>query len=553
MQQEKIFVIGHRNPDTDSVCSAIAYARLRRNQGLENIQAARAGHVNRQTEFVLNQLKCPLPTLLLDVSPRVRDIVTDRVITIDAEAPLAHAVELFHHHRIRLLPVIDEDRRPVSLLILKNLAERFLVPSRESEIRKVLASPGSIARCLKASVLHMVSEHSVEELKFYVGAMASGTFHQKMAGLDPRTMILITGDRENIQREGVEMGVRVLIVTGGLPVSPAILARGRNRGVTILSTPYDTANSAWLTRLSTPVKALSGREFLTVSLEERVEDLRRKLVRSKEPGGVVLDVQGRVAGVVTKSNLLAPSPVKLVLVDHNELSQAVTGADKVDILEVVDHHRLGNFHTEEPIRFINQPLGSTCSVVASLYRQAGIDPDPQTAGLMLAGLLSDTVLLKSPTTTETDLTTAGWLGELAGIEPMDFGRQIFASGSSLGDFATPRDLVLADFKEYEIDQRQFGIGQVEVANFHEFHELRDSIEEALKKVMEEKGLDMAGLLVTDILQETSLLLAVGDPELPYIIGYPHLQDSLYQASGVLSRKKQLIPHLLRVLRPSMGE
>lgn len=548
MSASTIYVIGHKNPDTDSICSAMAYARLRAAQGLEGVQAARAGNINRQTEFVLEELALPIPPVLTDVHPRVRDVLGEHVVTIAHDAPLSRALELFHLHSIRMLPVVDADNRPLGALFLKRVSERFLVPRQEKDIRRVQASPASIMKCLKASALNLVDGESIENLDLYVGAMDSATFHSRMEGLDPRAMILVTGDRLKILREAVELGVRVLIVTGSLPVPPEILEAGVRNQVSIISTPFDTATTSWLTRLSTPVHHLVKDDFTTTSALDRLEDLRLKLLHSDDPGVVVLDGEGRVCGVATKSNLLRPSPVKLILVDHNELGQAVNGADKVEIIEVVDHHRLGNFHTDHPIRFINQPLGSTCSVVASLYRQSGIEPDRVTAGLMLAGLLSDTVILKSPTTTTTDRELAKWLGSLSGFDPQDFGKRIFSAGSALAAYPSPRHLVLADFKEYDAGEQKFGVGQVEVVNFQEFHNLKDALVDTLAKIKEERHLDVAGLLVTDIVQETSLLLALGGKELPYVISYPQVEENIYELKGVLSRKKQLVPHLLKVLK-----
>jgi manganese-dependent inorganic pyrophosphatase len=547
-QAKVVYVVGHRNPDTDSVCSAIAYARLRQRQGAVEVRPARAGNINRQSEFVLETLGVAVPPLLVDVYPRVRDVVGNKVITVQADTPLAQAMELFHRHHIRLLPVLDGAGRPLGLLTLKRLAERFLVPREEGAIRRVLVSPDSLRACLQAQALHTVAGDTVEELDLYIGAMASATFQDKMTGLDMRRTILVTGDRENIQQQVVESGVRILIVTGNLPVAPALLELARKRAVTVLVTPFDTATTAWLTRLATPVHKLANTAFLSVGLAERLDDLRLKLLHGQDPGVVVVNDEGRVVAVATKSNLLKPSPVQLILVDHNELSQAVAGADRVEILEVVDHHRLGNFHTDLPIRFINQPLGSTCTVVATLYRQAGIEPDPQTAGLMLAGLLSDTVLLKSPTTTVVDREIADWLGRLADLEPLTFGQRLFTAGSALSAYDSVRKLILGDFKVYEAGGKSFGVGQVEVVSFHEFNGQKEAIAAELAVLKKERRLAMAGLLVTDIVQETSLLLAVGGKELPYLIGYPQLEENVFELKGVLSRKKQLVPHLLKALK-----
>ncbi|PLX95817.1 MAG: inorganic diphosphatase [Desulfuromonas sp.] len=542
------YVIGHKNPDTDSVCSAIAYARLRYLQGVSNIEPARAGDLNRQTDYILETLGVSPPTLLADVYPRVRDVISDKLVTIPPDAPLSEALQLFHQHNIRLLPVVDATGAGEGMLVLKRLSDRFLVPSEVTSMRQVLTSPAALARALKAKVLHQVEEKEVAELDLYVGAMASSTFADKMADVDPRRTILITGDRENVQRLGVERGVRALIVTGDLPVASDLVELAREKGVTLLSTPYDTANSAWLARLSTPVAAVSDRDHQTVKPLERLDDLRLKLMHGGDPGVIVLDEDEKVIAVATKSNLLAPSRVQLVLVDHNELSQAVAGAEKVEIVEIVDHHRLGNPPTDQPIRFLNMPVGSTCSVVATQYRQCGREPDAETASLLLAGLLSDTVILRSPTTTDLDRELAVWLGQLSGRQPESFGRDIFAASSALRAYPTLRELLLADFKEYHGEQESFGVGQVEVVSFHEFQSLKEELGDELKKLRDERKLDMAALLVTDIVQETSLLLACGSRDLPFRIGYPQLEENLYELKGVLSRKKQLLPHLLKVFK-----
>jgi manganese-dependent inorganic pyrophosphatase len=242
--------------------------------------------------------------------------------------------------------------------------------------------------------------------------------------------------------------------------------------------------------------------------------------------------------------------VGLILVDHNEISQAVPGADQVDILEVIDHHRLGNFHTDTPIKFINQPLGSTCSVVATLYRDAGLTPKPQIAGLMLAGLLSDTILLRSPTTTKVDHDLVEWLSLCAGCDAMNFGQKMFEAGSALSAYADVESLLTSDFKEYSIGNSSIGVGQIEVVNFQDFEERRDIINEGLKEMQANRNLGLVALLVTDIVEQTSLLLVQGDYELIDRIGYPQLDNNLFELKGVLSRKKQLMPHLIKAFKQS---
>jgi len=299
MTPNKVYVIGHRNPDTDSICSAMAYARLCQRQGRDEVQPARAGTLNKQTEFVLEELGLPVPQLLTDVHPRVADIIGEHVVTIPAEAPVSRAMELFHLHHVRQLPVVDSEHKPLGLLVLKRITERFLIPRQEADIRRVETSPVTLAACLKAEILHGYRINGSGELDLYVGAMDSRTFHQKLQGRDPHKMILLTGDREDIQSEAVEIGVRVLVVTGGLPVAPDIMQRAGEKHVTVLSTPFDTATSAWLTRLATPVGNLVGTDFLAVQPQDRVDDLRLKLTHSRESGAVVIDaaVRARLRGL----------------------------------------------------------------------------------------------------------------------------------------------------------------------------------------------------------------------------------------------------------------
>ncbi len=543
-----VYVIGHRNPDTDSICSALAYTQLRRRQGLSGVQAARAGNINQQTQFVLDELAVDIPVLLSDVHPRIKDVVTETPISIHQDEPMSRAIELYHQHHIRMLPMIDDDGRAQGLLLLKRATEFFLVPTDPDKMRRIKASLRSIQCCLNAAEVNLVNADKVEELNLYVGARREASFDCWIKVMDPSRAVLITGDRPGIQRRAVEAGVRLLIVSGGGGVDDELLALARVNQVSILISDYDTANSVWLTRMATPVKELADPDFITVRPDDLLDDLRVKLVHGKHSGAIVCAGEKQVVGVATKSHLIKNSPVKLILVDHNELSQAVPGADKVEILEVIDHHRLGNFHTDQPIRFINQPLGSTCSLVATLYQQAGLTPDSSVAGLLLAGLLSDTLVLKSPTTTEVDRQLVPWLEELSGLEHGDFGARLFAAGSLMASGAPARQLIFTDFKEYSVGSYLLGLGQVEVVNFHTFYARQQELVDELTVIRAEKDYGLAALLITDIVMETSYLLTAGPSELPYVIGYPQEGDNLYRLKGVMSRKKQLVPHLMKVFK-----
>ncbi len=545
---ERVFVVGHRNPDTDSVCSAIAYARLCQRQGRDNVFPRRVGHINRQTEFVLDTLGQQAPLLLTDVYPRLRDTMDGEPAVIAADAPLMQALDLMRQRDIRMLPVVDSDNRPVGALILKRLTEHVFLPRAGRPVRQVLSSPESIRVCLQAEAVNLVDENCTEELDLFVGAMSLKIFHERLAEVEPRRIVVFVGDRQDIQRDAIELGVRLLVVTGDQEIDAELLALASLKRVSVLRTPFDTATSAMLARMSTPVHLLAESDIPTAHPNDRLDEIRKVMMRSTAPGVMVLDDEGIISGVATKSNLLRSSSVKLILVDHNELSQAVPGADQVDILEVIDHHRLGNFHTDAPIRFINQPLGSTCSVVATLYRQAGLEPEKDVASLLLAGLLSDTVLLKSPTTTAVDRELVVWLEKCSGLEALAFGRQMFQAGSTLAAYPSIKALLTADFKEYEVEGRSFGVGQVEVVTFQEFEEQKDAIMQGLEVLVAERALGLAGLLVTDIVQQNSQLVVKGDRDLIAAIGYPQLETGRFELKGVLSRKKQLMPHMLRALK-----
>ncbi|HEY3309481.1 MAG TPA: putative manganese-dependent inorganic diphosphatase [Desulfuromonadaceae bacterium] len=542
----QIYVIGHRNPDTDSIASSIAYAELKKQTGYSNVSAAMAGEPNPQTRYILERLQIEAPLYLADIHPRVRDIINRRPITVRPDMPLKEVLELFHRHTIRVLPVVDESDVPVGVVSLLKLSEKYLLAGTDQK-RGVDTSINSLATCLKGTLLTGVPTSELEHLYLFIGAMQEESFTSRIDGYDPALLLIMTGDRPSIQQAAVEKGVRLLVVTGGLPVGDQILERARELGVAVISTSHDTATAAWLARLSTPLASYIEPKFAKIGISESLDNLRLKLLHSGEPAIIAVEEDGAIAGVATKSSLLAPLPYALILVDHNELSQAVPGAEAVEILEVVDHHKLGNAPTSHPITFMVAPVGSTCTLVALLYRERSLEPEQKIAALLLAGILSDTVILKSPTTTDRDREIVLWLENLAGLEHLAFGRDIFSSCSGFSSYGSPYDAVKADFKQFNTAATRFGVGQIEVVGFTEFYEIKEELREALKQVKKEENLHLAGMMVTDIYTESTLFLAEGKNELAHSMGYPQLEPHLYELKGVMSRKKQMVPHLLKVL------
>jgi manganese-dependent inorganic pyrophosphatase len=540
------YVIGHRNPDTDSIASAISYAALKQRLGDTTVVAAMAGAPNPQTRYILDRLTIPDPLFLADVHPKVRDTLKRQPVTIDRTASAYEALELFNRSGVRVLPVIDSDNRPCGILSLLRLSESYLLPSQD-KLRQVTTSLPSLAKTLAASFEAGSDGVTPIALNLFIGAMMEESFSSRIDGYDPHDLLIMTGNRRSIQQAAIERGVRVLVITGGHHLEDDLRERARTQGVSVLLTPHDTATAAWLARLSTPVECLAEREFAEIGVDTSLTALRQKLLGSNISAVLALEGDGTLCGVATKSSLLAPLPYQLILMDHNELGQAVPGAELVEITEVIDHHKLGNGHSNAPIAFITSPVGSTCTLVARRYRECAMEPDRQIAALLLAGILSDTVILKSPTTTESDHQMVAWLEGCSGLVAADFGRDIFAASSSLKNYGSPAKIVSADFKLFTHDKYSIGLGQVEVIGFEEFNSMKESLLTALAEVKSRDNLFIAGLMVTDISTETTLFLVEGHTRIAHVMEYPQLEPHLYELKNVMSRKKQMVPHLLKIL------
>lgn len=544
--EKKLYVVGHRNPDTDSIAAAIAYADLKRRTGAGEVVAAMAGSANPQTRYILDRLAIPLPEYLADVHPRVKHVLKEPPVVAAPETSLKDALGLFHRHAIRVLPVVDPLGAPVGKVSLLKLSEKYLVAGTDRR-RAIDASLTSLVASLEGTVLVGEVSDRVERLHLFIGAMVEGSFSTRIADHDPSTLLIMTGDRRSIQEAAIERGVRLLVVTGAPVVADDLLAAARQRGVTVVATAFDTATAAGMARLAPPLAGFMETKFARIGISEPLEHLRLRLLHGNESAVMAVEEDGSLAGVATKSSLLAPVPYALILVDHNELGQAVPGAESVEIQEIIDHHKLGNPPTTLPITCVTAPVGSTCTVVATLYRERGLEPDRQIAALLLAGILSDTVVLRSATTTERDRQLVAWLEECSGLEHGAFGREIFSACSGFSPHPSPEEAIRADFKHFTVGSLRMGIGQVEVVGFEEFHSLKEDLRQALQRIRTEERLPLAGLMVTDIYTETTLFLVDGMNQIAHVMGYPQLEPHLYELKGVMSRKKQLLPHLMKAL------
>ncbi|HEY4989588.1 MAG TPA: putative manganese-dependent inorganic diphosphatase [Opitutaceae bacterium] len=545
------YVIGHRNPDADAICSAIAYAAYKEARGEKGYVAARCGNSNERIDTILSRFRHPLPVYLSDVWPRVRDLMESDVVTVPENATCAEALELIDRHDIGLLPVVDAATRVVGTISLPHLGGIFIPRvSNPKLMRQVHGSLANIARALKANIIHAVDEARPEDLYVRLGTMDIGSFWKisEREGIPAAQSLIIVGDRRDIQLRAIELGLRGVIVTSNLPVDAEVLAKAREKGVSVLSSPYDSSTTAWVVRTASSIERVVERNFGSVSRDARISEIRRKIATLAAPAIILMDENGTLAGMLSKSDLLKPSQTKLVLVDHNEITQAVNGAEEVQITEIIDHHRLGPMNTSAPILFINEPVGSTCTIVAELFRTARLTPTPETAGIMMSGLISDTLHLNSPTTTPKDAEILAWLSKIAGVESRALAEAIFSSGSVI-QAHSPEEIVRADHKIYTEEGVRFSVSQVEELGFSTFWNRAKDIASALADLRKKERLSFSALLVTDINTQNSLLLVKGDQELIERITYSHIEkDEIFDLPGIVSRKKQLIPYLTSLLR-----
>ncbi|MCC6415603.1 MAG: putative manganese-dependent inorganic diphosphatase [Opitutaceae bacterium] len=549
--QGHTYVIGHKNPDADAICSAIAYAAFKEQRGDKGYIAARCGNSNARIDTILSRFNQPLPLYLSDVSPRVHDLMVRDVISVHDCATCAEALDVLDRHGISILPITDDNRKILGTVSLAQMGG-FFVPrvSEPRQMRQVRTSLGRIVRSLRAEVLNLVEEHRLEELYVRIGAMDIGTFWKisERENLPPERSIIIVGDRRDVQLKAIEIGIRALIISGGLAVDPAVLEHAKRRGVSVILSTHDTATTAWLVRTAATLDRVIERNISTVHADTPIAQLRKKFSPTSAHAMLVTDDHGVLQGIVTKSDLLKPVGTRLALVDHNEMTQAVNGAEEALIAEIIDHHRLGALNTQQPILFINEPVGSTCTIVADLFRREGLKPSPDLAGIMMSGLISDTLLLNSPTTTPKDGQILNWLAGIARVDPRQLADVIFSSGSVI--LASPPDnIVRSDFKIYDEEGVRFAVSQVEELGFGNFWDHAKPIAHALQKLRDAEGLAFACLLVTDINTQNSLLLAKGDASFISRISYPHVEnEEVFDLPGIVSRKKQLIPYLGTILR-----
>lgn len=539
------YVIGHKNPDTDSICSAIGLAALKNALG-ENCRPARAGNVNPQTAYVLKRFGMEPPAYLADVRTRVRDVMADDVITVTDDATVGEVADIIETRRIQTVPVVQGDGTYAGTIRLLDLAKTFTGHAKPDTSCQIITSVSGLIRSVEGRGVVVAENGAPFKGRLFIGAMAEDDFAAVIGGHNPHDCVIIVGNRPRIHERAVEAGVRCLIITGSFEAEEEVVSVAREKGVTIVVSPHDTATTAWLARMSMPAMAVARKGEREIGPDNLLSEARQRLMNTGVSSLSVVDETGRLVGVLGRTDLIKDKRKKLILVDHNEPTQAVDGIDEADVREVVDHHRLGNLPTTQPISFLNEPVGCTCTLVTELYRRHGVAIDKNIGGLLLSAILSDTVILKSPTATDRDRAAIRHLTGITGEDYEALGADMFNAGSDLFQ-KTPYEIINNDFKTYESGGLRFGVAQIEIVGTAVFGQIREPLLAELQKIVD-KGMGFAALLVTDIVKGDSVLLYAGDEGVVRKMGYPVIGPNLAELKGVLSRKKQLIPHLLESLK-----
>ena len=511
------YIIGHKNPDVDSICSALAYAEFKSAVGEKNFAAARCGNSNARIDRVLEKFGAPLPKFVGDVRVRAKDAMNPDFIKMRDDK-----------NDIRSIPILGADGRLRGEVSVFDLGEFFIPhPKSAREVRRVRATLNDVIKTLNASALCAFNGDCAEDMYVRIGAMEVGTFGSfiEREGTRPEQNLIVVGDRFDIQIKAVQMGVRAIIVTGGYEIDGAVVEMAKAAGVSVIKCRYDSATTAL--PLMRKAAAVVGENFLLSKISAKAREYFGKNI-------YVCDPDGRPVGVLSNAELLDVPRQKLVLVDHNELSQAVTGADESDIVEIIDHHRIG--------------VGSTCTIISRMFRERGIRPSRMAAGLLCSGIVCDTLNLKSPTATAEDAEELKALSEIAGANPAELAEYIFG-GDSVADSKDAGEIITSDCKTYNEGGTEFSVSQIEELDFSKFFAKIGEIRDALDRYREQKGLFFSALFVTNVMTQDSLLMLSGAEEMKENIGYARDPErDIYELPKIVSRKKQLIPYLAGLLK-----
>lgn len=543
-------VIGHRNPDTDSICSAICYANLKQAVTGEEYMPARAGHVNGETQFVLDYFGAKEPQLVEDVRTQVRDIEIRKTKGVADNISLKRAWNIMQENNVVTIPSVREDGTLEGLITVGDITKTYMNIYDSSILSKANTQYSNIIETLEAELIIGSAEAYFDQGKVLIAAANPDLMEFY---IEPHDLVIL-GNRYESQLCAIEMGADCIIVCEGAAVSMTIKKIAQERGCTIIATTYDTYTAARLINQSMPISYFMTREHLiTFNSDDYIDEIREVMASKRHRDFPILDKDGYYLGMISRRNLLGAKGKQVILVDHNEKNQAVAGIENAEILEIIDHHRLGTIQTMSPVFFRNQPLGCTATIIYQMYQEAGIKVEPKIAGLLCSAIVSDTLLFRSPTCTPVDEMAARALADIAGIDIEKYAMEMFSAGSNLKD-KSDEEIFYQDFKRFTSGKVTIGVGQITSLNGGELDKLKGRMEAFMEKALENNGLDMIFFMLTNILTETTELICEGQGALQLagkafhqdieLLEEEGLKEPVLRLPGVVSRKKQLIPELM---------
>jgi len=500
-----VYVIGHRNPDSDSVISAVAYARLKQSLGETEYIAARAGKISPQTEYIFNRFLVPVPEYIPDLVPKVKYYMNKACETVSTDTSLWKAMEKMESNDSKVLPVVTPEGQYTALLHYNAFARNVLKILNPQKEAAVSTSISLVSETLSAQPIVTYNENQKFKCSILVAASNFETFKEMLSIHPTENVIAITGDRNDVQEYCIKQKVRAVVVTSGHTIDKSLRDLAEKNNVSLLISPYDTSATAMLIVYSSPVSSVADITIPPVNANDTLRKVRPLL--QKAPGRClpVVDDANNLLGIISESDLLQEANIEAVLVDHNELSQAVEGVDNYKIREVIDHHRLGSFSTKQPITFINKPVGATCTIITTLYRQNRLSIPKEIASLLLAGILSDTLILQSATTTEEDKETAEYLSNITNLDIKTLGQDVLTAASRLGG-RSATEVIHQDMKEYNEENFNFTVSQIEVDTTDELLARKDEFFTELNSERHARKCLFCALMVTDITKLTSIML-----------------------------------------------
>ena len=544
MKKEKvIYTIGHRNPDTDSICSAIGYAHLKQALGLNAIPA-RAGKINAETKYALEHFKMEQPLLITDLYPRVKDVMQSCQVVVKTTDSLRHLGEVMRESGRRSMPVVDESGKLAGMVTVSDLAQRYFKELNMQNLIETGVSYRDIINVIDGEAVVSGDEGAKVAGNVRIAAGSNRTIHEVIQKGD---IVLIGDRRDETFIDCLNQDISCLVVTGNGYVSPDVVEAAEEKHIFIINSPYDTYTCARLINQCVPVGRIMKTELVTFNAQDMLSDIKGRMDEKKFACYPILE-NGALVGILGRDQVLEPEREQIILVDHNEKAQAVEGIEEAKILEIIDHHRLGGIKTSEPIFTRQEPVGCTATIVANMHWHRKVEIPQAIAGLLLSAILSDTVLFKSPTCTEYDKKTAKKLAELAGVNLQEYGMAMLKAGAGIGDM-TPADIVKNDLKEFQVGDYRIIISQISVMDTKEVMDLEDQIIENMKSVCQNEGYNMSLVMVTDIIEEATYLLFAGSPRT--LIGEAFQKDASgthVYLPGVMSRKKQIVPPLSEAVK-----